>query len=282
MKCEHSKKCNIILGNCSGTQFIQFSNLKKCEKFVSHCFSTRIGGVSSGECSSLNLGLNKNDSRENVVENFNRICNAIGADSANTVLSNQVHGTVIQSVSEEDRGQGLFRSNDNIECDGLMTDKSKVLLTTFYADCVPLLFYDTKRQVIAASHSGWRGTAKNIAGGTVEKMIDEYGSQPENVIAAIGPSICKCCFEVGEEVYESFTDTIKWSVDFCHKNSHGKWMIDLQGIIKRQLILSWVPDRNICDGSICTRCNTDYFYSYRGENGKTGSLAALIQLNSNF
>lgn len=269
---------NIIYVVKDHLHYIQFKNLKKYEDIAIHCFTTRKGGVSTNEFESLNLGLNTNDSRENVLENFRRISEALGIDFNNMVFSNQVHECRIKPVDENDRGKGIVRKSDITGYDGLVTDKKGVALVTFYADCVPLFFLDPVKKVIALSHSGWRGTVKEIAKETIKTMNEKYGSMPHDVEVAIGPSIGSCCFEVGSDVYIEFADRLSWSKDFCTKTSTGKWHINLQQIIKSTLINSGVKEENICVSEICTRCNTDTFFSHRGQNGKRGSLAAIMQL----
>jgi len=142
---------------------------------------------------------------------------------------------------------------------------------------VPIFFYDPVKKAIGLAHSGWRGTVENIAAETVDKLIDAYGSMPKDIIAAIGPSICSSCFEVGDEVKEKFEEKIKWSGKYCAK-INGKWHIDLKGIIFEALLNKGIPENNIFNSGICTMCNKHMFFSHRGEKGKTGSMAAVIKL----
>ncbi|MCR4434338.1 MAG: peptidoglycan editing factor PgeF [Clostridiales bacterium] len=269
---------NICYINHNGVEYIQFKNLKKYDNAITHCFTTRKGGVSSGECESLNLGFSRKDSRDNVMENFKRVAKAISVDCRNMVFANQVHDNKIKEVGEGDRGKGITEESDIIGYDGLVTNQREVALVTFYADCVPVFFYDPEKNVIAVSHSGWRGTVKKISAQTVNKMQNAYGCRAENIEAAIGPSIGRCCFEVGEEVYREFVDKMGWSDKFCKKTGTSKWHIDLQEIIKKTLTECGVREENICMCNICTRCNRDVFFSHRGDHGKTGSMAAIIQL----
>jgi polyphenol oxidase len=262
----------------NGVEFIQFKNLLKYKKELTHCFSTRLGGVSSGECSSLNFGFSKNDTRENVIKNYQRISDALKIDHKNMVLSNQVHDKKIRVVDESDRGKGIIRESDIIGYDGLITNKSKVALVTFYADCVPIFFFDPIKKVIASSHSGWKGTVNEIAKETIAKMKGVYGTCVENVEVAIGPSIGYCCFEVGEEVYNEFINKLSWSEKFLRKTGYGKWHINLQEIIKETLMNLGIDEKQICISEICTKCNNDVFFSHRGDSGKTGSLIAIMQL----
>jgi polyphenol oxidase len=245
---------------------------------VTHCFTTRIGGNSSGECESLNFGFNKKDQKENVLENFKKITESIGIDYKNLVFSNQIHDNKIKTVDEADRGKGIIVKSDIIGYDGLVTNKKDVAIVTFYADCVPIFFLDPINKVIAISHSGWRGTVREIARATVNRMIDEFGSNASDIETAIGPSIGNCCFEVGEEVFIEFKENLNWSESFCEKSAYGKWNINLQAIIKKTLTDMGVYENKICSSDICTKCNRETFFSHRGDQGKTGNLAAIMQL----
>ncbi|MDP4181966.1 MAG: peptidoglycan editing factor PgeF [Bacillota bacterium] len=269
---------NIIYNSISGVEFIQFNNLKKYENILTHGFTTRIGGVSEGECATLNMGFNRKDIRENIIENYNRITKALNIDISNLVFSNQVHDKKIKLVDENDRGKGILKESDIKGYDGLITDKRGVALVTFYADCVPLLFLDPVKRVIATSHSGWRSTVREIGKETVITMNKEYGCKSEDILAAVGPSIGKCCFEVGNEVYEEFDARLGDIDGYCERISDEKLKINLQGIIKRTLLQSGLSEENICMSDICTKCNNDTFFSHRGDMGKTGSLAAIMQL----
>lgn len=259
-------------------KLLQFGNLLEFSDNISHCFTTRLGGVSQGECFSLNLGFNRNDSRENVMQNYRLVCEAMGFNLENLVLSRQVHGNKIYKVTKNDKGKGICKENDLLGFDGLMTNEREVVLVTFYADCVPLFFYDPVNNAIALSHSGWRSTKKQIAAETVKAMKNEYGSNPDELICAVGPSIRQCCFEVGEEVVNEFVNDIPWSSEYCSRKSKDKWHIDLQGIIKKTLLNEGISENNITDANICTKCDKDTFFSHRGDNGKTGSMTAFMQL----
>jgi len=267
-----------IIKDFKGLKYVQFENLSKYEGKLVHCFTTRIGGVSSGECAALNLGFNRNDSRENVLENFRRVCKALDIEIESLVFSNQVHDNKVRVVNEEDKGKGIIRESDIIGYDALATNSKNVALVTFYADCVPVLLYDSEKGAIASAHSGWRGTVKRIAAKTVEKMAEAYGCNPGKIEAVIGPSIGGCCFEVGEEVYREFRDNIEYTDDCCVKTGVGKWHINLQEIIKKTLVNSGLKEDRIVLSKICTKCNRDMFFSHRGDNGKTGSLAAIMML----
>ncbi len=260
-----------------GLQYIEFTNLKKYENILTHCFTTRHGGVSKGECTSLNLSFNRKDSRENVISNYHIIAEAIEVDFNKMVLSNQVHDNKIRFVSAEDAGKGLARDSDIIGYDGLTTNVPGIPLVTFYADCVPVLMLDPVKKAITAVHSGWKSTLENISGEALELMKQIYKSDLKDLQIAIGPSICQDCFEVGEDVYGLFKNKYPWC-DTYVDSRNGKYYINLQQIISRVLADAGVPDNNILISGVCTKCNNDMFFSYRGDHKCTGSLAAIMML----
>lgn len=252
--------------------------MKKYNSNITHCFTTRKGGISSGEHYSLNMGLNRGDSRGNVEENFIRVCDVLDIEFKNLVFSDQIHSNKVKVIDENDRGKGITRESDIIGYDALTTNKKDVAIVTFYADCVPIFFYDPKHVVIALAHSGWRSTLMEIAGETVKTMVNTYGSNPRDIESVIGPSIGQCCFEVGNEVKEAFIDRMSWSSMYCETSKSGKSYISLQGIINQTLINSGLKNDNIYICNICTKCNNNIFFSHRGDKGRTGSLAAIMQI----
>ena len=258
-------------------KYIEFDCLKQYGSVLTHFMSTRAGGVSTGECSTLNLGFNRNDSRENVIRNFQLLCEAAGIDTQSLVLTNQIHDTVVRSVGESDRGKGFSRESDIKGVDGLLTVQPGVTLVTFHADCVPVFLFEPGINAAALLHSGWRSTLKNIAAEAVRKMELLPDFKADRLIAVTGPSIGKCCFEVGEEVYVQFAG-IYTNAAFYQPMGNGKWKIDLQAIIQSQLTAEGLEDENIHHSGICTKCRSDLFFSYRGDKGATGSLAAFMQL----
>lgn len=236
---------------------------------VKHCFTTRRGGVSRGCFDSMNLRVSCADERKNVLENYDIICREMGIDKSRLVLSKQVHRTDIADVTSADFGNGLMRENAFESADALVTDEPGVPIVTFYADCVPVFLLDKAKGVIALVHSGWKGTAANIAALTAEHMKKEYLCRAENIIAAIGPSIRSCHFEVGEEVASQFDD--KYIIGGFEKPH-----IDLQACIKDGL--EGVGVAEITDSEICTYCNSDMFYSHRKTGDSRGCMAAIMQL----
>lgn len=242
---------------------------------VRHGFSTRRGGVSTAEFTSMNLRFHSTDNPENVRENFRRICGAIGIDSEKLVFSNQVHEDKIYIAGKADCGNGIVRPNPLESADGLMTAEPGVPLVTFYADCVPLFFLDPVKHVIALSHSGWKGTVGRIGAKTVLKMQETYNSRPEDILAAIGPSIGVCHFEVGTEVADIFRREFGAQViDETGEKPH----VNLQKAVKLQLLETGVQEKHITDAEICTYCQHDLLFSHRQTGGKRGNLAAFLEL----
>lgn len=271
-----SENLNIIEKN--GLVYIQFPKLTECGA-VKHIFSTRVGGVSTGECASMNLSFNRNDLRENVLENYRRLCAAVGINTEALVLSHQTHTSNVKSVTEKDRGTGISLP-PFCDVDGLITDRERVALVTQYADCTPLLFCDPVKRVIATSHAGWRGTAKEIGRVTVEKMVNQYGCLPQNIIAGIGPCIGNCCYEVDEPVYAEFSKIADLRLERIFKPKPcGKYMLDLVEANFQILTNAGVLPENIDRSDICTCCNSEMLHSHRATGGKRGNLAAIIQLS---
>lgn len=251
--------------------------------FVQHGFSTRLGGVSHGNFATMNLGsdaVHDGDTPENVMENFCRIADSIGINPQSIVISKQVHKTDIRLVDDKDCGKGLFRERDYDEIDGLITNTPNVTLVTKYADCVPLFFIDTRKKAIGLTHSGWRGTVKKIGKITVERMQKEFGSNPEDMIAVIGPSICKGCYEVGEEVAKEFMVAFPLNTnnDILVKKGNGKFLCDLWAANHLVLLEAGLKKENIHTSQLCTACNSELLYSHRKSGGKRGSLAAFLAI----
>lgn len=257
--------------------YIKFPKLIDTGK-VKHAFSTRHGGVSKGDFSSMNLSFNRGDVRESVIENYRILCNAEDIDINNLVLSAQTHTSNVLTVGAEHIGTGITKPPFT-DVDGLVTNQKNIALVTQYADCTPLLFCDPINEVIATSHAGWRGTAKLIGKVTVEKMCNEFGCKPQNIIAAIGPCIGKCCYEVDDPVFNAF-NSIDFldTKDFMTPKNNGKYMLDLVEANRQILINCGIKAQNIDCSDICTNCNSEDLHSHRATGGKRGNLAAIIQL----
>lgn len=247
---------------------------------VRHGFSTRLGGVSEGYYSSLNLSFTRGDEEEAVRENFRRIGKAIGVSCEDMVFSQQTHTTNVRIVTEADRGMGIMRPRDFHDVDGLVTNVQGLCLVTFYADCVPLFFVDPVKKVIGLSHSGWRGTVGKIGKVTVELMKEQYGCHPSDILAAVGPSICQDCYEVSEEVVEKFRENFaqKYWEDLFYQKENGKYQLNLWKANEIIFTESGILPEHMAVTNLCTHCNSDVLYSHRTAGDKRGNLAAFLAL----
>ncbi len=171
---------------------------------VRHGFTMRPGGVSEGIFFALNLSFTRGDDPDHVMENYHRLAGALGVDLERIVCSDQTHTTNVRVVTEADAGKGVVCPKDYTDVDGLITNVPGLTLATFYADCVPLYFVDPVHRAIGLSHSGWRGTVGRMGEKTLEAMAENYSTRPEEVLCAIGPSICQDCYEVSADVAEVF------------------------------------------------------------------------------
>lgn len=246
---------------------------------VKHGFTCRLGGVSKGDFSSLNLAFHVSDNPDLVIENRQKMVNLFGADLDSIVAAKQVHGHEVYVVGIKDRGRGSVSDDSAIpQTDALITDVPGVALSLYYADCVPVFFLDPVKQVVALAHAGWKGTVQLIAALTIKKMTALFGTKPESCLAAIGPSIGRCCFQVDRPVVDEFARNVDDYEKFCFPHSAGKWSIDLPGMNEHLLVQGGLRPKNITQSGFCTSCSNDLFFSYRKDGGRTGRQAALIML----
>ena len=247
---------------------------------VTDGFSTRLGGVSEGCCSSLNLSCDRGDDRAAEEENFRRMGEALGVRCEDMVLSQQTHTTNIRIVTDEDRGKGITRERDYTDIDGLITNVPGICLVTTYADCVPLYFLDPVKKVIALSHSGWRGTVGKIGKKTVELMHDNFGSDPADILAAVGPSVCQDCYEVSADVIDRFKEVFDRSVwkELFYEKPDGKYQLDLWKANEKIFLEAGIRKDHIAVTNMCTHCNSGILYSHRAMGDKRGNLCAFLAL----
>lgn len=250
--------------------------VEKSPRFVyPHAFSTRIGGVSTGIYDSLNLGMNRGDIKERVIENWRRFLIEAGISQEEFVCGNQIHGNYVHIATKKDL-RPAYGPGELIPADGYVTNEKNIPISIFTADCVPLLLEDSIDGVIGAIHCGWRSTVADIEGEAVRKM-ESLGAKAENIKAAIGPSIDRCCFEVGNEVIEAVNALLKREASgFYSKKDNGKYMLDLRGVVGERLIQLGLKKGNIERVGECTMCNPKRYWSHRYTNGERGSLACII------
>lgn len=258
--------------------FLTYNRLSEIP-FLRHAFSTRLGGVSEGEFTSMNLSFGRGDSDENVIENYKRICKAVGFDYDSLTASAQVHETVVRKVTAENRGVGIYKPKDMLSVDALVTNDPQVTLVTYYADCTPVFFVDIKQKAIGLAHAGWRGTVGEISKKVVESMQREFSTNPADLVCAIGPVIGKCCYEVSEDCAEHFMNLFGVESPVIAKGAKpSKFMIDLALANKLLLIKAGVLEENIVISDLCTQCNSDLLWSHRATQGKRGTMSAFMSL----
>lgn len=253
-----------------GIVYYEFEHLAKTG-LVRHCFSTRIGGVSQAPYDTMNLAYHMGDAQDQVDENFNRIAHAVRLDPAQITMTKQNHGSDVQVVA---KGDAVIAKTD-----GLVTCEPGLVLTSYYADCVPLFFLDPIQGVVANAHSGWRGTLAGIGANVVDQMVRAFGSDPSKLLVGIGPSICMNHFEVGKEVIDAFRLNHPSSQKHAKRKANGKWHLDLTKIIVDQLLEKGILCANIEVADLCTFGNPDLFFSHRRDQNARGNMAALLALN---
>jgi len=228
----------------------------------------------------MNLSYTRGDAKEAVDENYRRIADAMGFTVESIVCSDQTHTTNVRCVDAKDCGNGITRPRPYTDVDGLVTNVPNVTLATFYADCVPLYLVDPVQKVIGLSHSGWKGTVGNIGARTVEVMVEKYSSKPEDIITAIGPSICMDCYEVSEDVAEQFKSAYpqeSWDA-IMYDKGNGKFQLNLWEACRINFLRAGILPEHISMPEICTCCNSQYLFSHRASKGKRGNLAAFLML----
>lgn len=260
-----------------------YYKFKKLNDFIeiNHFVSTRIGGISNEPYNSLNLGLRTEDDINNVTENFNRLSKAVGIDINDFIIQQQCHSMNVVVIDES------YKRNHNINIDynltgndAMITDKSNICLLAFGADCVPVLLYDNVKKVIGICHAGWKGTIYKIVNNTIVKMKSQFGCNPYNIIAAIGPSIGPCCYEIKDDVVGDVKNIYRNYNDILIENkSKDKTYLNLWQANKSNLIESGVKESNIDMSELCTCCNPDLFFSHRQSKGITGRFVAGIMIN---
>lgn len=262
-----------------GTEYLVFPGLEGTG-MVRHLFSTRRGGISKGFYASMNLSYTRGDEKEAVDENFRRIAAVFHSTPERIVCSDQTHTANIRRVTLADAGKGVTRDRDYSDVDGLITDQAGLILATFYADCVPIFLADTHRRAIGLVHSGWRGTVNRIGAAALDAMRKEFGTRPEHVRAAIGPSICRDCYEVGWDVAGEFKELFAGEADRVIKpgRAEGKYQLDLWEANRRILLGAGILPENLEVTDLCTCCNCDYLFSHRATGGKRGNLGAFMEL----
>ena len=243
---------------------------------VACAMSTRVGGVSPKPYDTLNFSKSREQNEKNFLENFKRFGDATEFDYTKAIANNYEHGPNVLLALEKDAGCGVTRENLSQHCDGLFTDTKELPLITFHADCVPLFFYDPKRRAVAICHAGWKGVSTHIIKNAVSSLVN-MGCSHENILAAIGPCISVKHFEVQSDVYGVFEQEFGASVLLSRG---GKKFVDLPKACLIDMLSCNLVESNITLSELCTYDNQNLFFSHRRDRGKTGAMAAVIQLNN--
>ena len=259
---------SVILKKSGDLQYFQAEGIK-----ASHCFTTRLGGVSTGSLASMNIGTSRGDDPENVLKNYGILGEALGFGPHRAVLSRQIHSDIVHVVTEDQAGAGLY-TEPLPDCDALITKEKGLALVIFTADCTPILFWDPVTGAVGAAHAGWRGTAKAIAARTVEAMEKNFGAKPENIRAAIGPNIGACHFETNSDVPDAMKAAFGPEAEAFIEPRGEKFHVDLKAVNAMVLRRAGVSHIEISDA--CTFCQPDLFWSHRVLGQKRGSQGAVI------
>jgi YfiH family protein len=242
-------------------------------------FSFRLGGFSQPPYHWLNVGGHVGDNPDAVAANRRVVARRIGGSVEEFALAEQVHGDNITCVRAEWLAQPVEKRSPFPACDALITDVPGVTLAIFTADCIPVLLFDPHHRVVAAVHSGWRGTVAGISGKVIERMCDEYGCRPEEIWVTLGPSIRRCCYEVDERVAELLKDRYGSRHVMRRPRTPGKFLVSLQSCVRQDLLEHGVRAEQIEDCGVCTSCRNDVLFSHRADAGKTGRMLGAVRIS---
>lgn len=246
---------------------------------VIHAFTTRHGGISDGPFDTLNLGMHVGDRLEAVLENRNRVCTALGFKIEDMVCGQQVHGDGVHVVTGTDRGRGVYDEEQAIpDADALITDRPGLLLSSYYADCVPIMVLDPVKRAIGLIHAGWKGTVLKIAAKALKTMEKTYGTNPADCLAVVAPSIGPCCYEVDSPVIDAAK---RGGFDvrlYARSTAPDRWKLDLPRMNRDVLTASGLNPGAVVVAGLCTSCHPELFFSYRGQSGRCGRMASLMAL----
>jgi len=247
---------------------------------VKNLFTTRLGGVSKGIWESMNVSWSRGDEPEAVRENFRRAAEAMGITPDDIVCTQQTHTTNVRTVHACDKGKGVTKPLDYQDVDGLITNEKGICLAAFFADCVPLFFVDPVHHAIGLSHSGWRGTAAQMGAVTLNRMNEEFQTKPADTIAAVGPSICRDCYEVSEDVIDVFRTSYeeRYWPELYKEKPGGKYQLDLWRACVITLLKAGIREENLSVANLCTCCNGELLFSHRASKGERGNLGAFLCL----
>lgn len=276
-------KQHAFIADGIATEYLTFPSLD-ATGVVDHYFSTRVGGYSTGDCAEVNFNYRRENDREAVDKNYERAARILGGGRTikDFVCTRQTHSTNIKVVDEPFRGRGTVLPLDYTDVDGLITNTPKLILTVFVADCVPIYLVDPVHPAIGLVHSGWRGTVGQIAAKAIAMMREQFGTNPADLICAIGPSICAEHYEVSSDVAQAFINAFGaeplGSRGILRPGREDHYQLDLWAANRMILENAGVKPENISVTDICTRHNPDYLFSHRAVGDRRGNCCAFLSL----
>ena len=266
----------LTLNTPAGVGYLTYDRLSAIS-FIRHAFSTKLGeGTRTVHPMDMSFD---HDDFDAVTENYQRLCRAAGFDYDSLVASSQDHHTFVRVCTSQEKGIGIYRTKDIESVDGLVTAEPGVTLCTYYADCTPLFFVDTGKRAIGLAHAGWRGTVGRIAQKVVETMRENFGTDPADLVCAVGPNISVCCYEVDEPCAREFYALGLDSDRFIFPKDGGKFMVDMLECNRQILVSCGVKPENITLSDICTRHHSDLLWSHRATAGDRGTMCAMMRIN---
>ena len=266
----------LTLNTVDGVSFLTFDTLSDIP-FIRHAFSTKLG---EGSLTKHPMDMSfDHDDYDAVTHNYKLLCSAAGLDYTSLVASSQDHHTFVRVCTSAQKGIGIYRKKDIMSVDALVTIEPGVTLCTYYADCTPIFFVDTVTHAIGLAHAGWRGTVGRIAQKVIDTMKESFGTDPADVVCAIGPNISVCCYEVDKPCADEFYALGLDSDRFVFPKEGGKYMVDMLECNRQILVESGVKPENITFSDICTQHNSNLLWSHRATKGDRGLMCAMLRIN---
>ncbi len=264
------------LNTVDGVSFLTYDRLSRIP-FIRHAFSTKLGS-GSRTVHPMDMSFDHDD-REAVTENYRLFCHAAGFDYASLTASSQDHHTFVRVCTSAEKGIGIYREKDILSVDGLVTIEPGLTLCTYYADCTPLFFVDPVTHAIGLAHAGWRGTVGRIAAKVIDTMRESFGTEPADLICAVGPNISVCCYEIDAPCAKEFKALGLDSDRFLFPKGGGKYMADMLECNRQILLSGGVKPDNIVLSDICTMHHSDLLWSHRATKGDRGTMCAMMRIN---
>ncbi len=254
--------------------YLHSPKLSDCD-FLVNAFCTRHGGVSRDDYKSLNMSFREGDEELRVLQNWDKLASAFNIPMENFLVLNQVHGDSVFVIKPHG---DYFTSREALNYDAIVTNRTNLAICIKTADCAPVFIVDPVKKVIAAAHAGWRGSALGISAKVIRLMQNQYGSEPQDLLAAIGPAIGPCCYEVDSPAVDAFCHQKNSDKFLLPGKQKDRWMLDLVEANRRQILDCGIPDANIEAAGLCTVCRQDAFFSHRGSGGITGRQINFIMI----